>query len=302
MKPEREVIKFIPATIGVLMFSMTFVAVVLGIRSFDPMVMSLGRVVLLVPAAIVTLRLQKLPLLPARRDLPLMFLVAVGVIVFYPAMSTFALGSLSVGASGIINSLTPIAASVFALYIGHARPKQGFWWAAAAGTVATILFALSKDGQLTTTPLAVMALFVGVIGASVGNVAGATLSNRHRSYNVISWAILIASPLTILATAADLWLCPTHGLTASAYASGLIAPEAWFGFIYAALISSFGAHFFWLKGLDLVGVVRGSQLMLAQAPVTLIWGILVLGQIPSLLTWAAAAVILACVAWSQRAK
>lgn len=302
MKPERALIKFIPATIGVLMFSMTFVAVVLGIRSFDPIVMSLGRVVLLVPAAVITLKMNHLPLLPARRDLPLILLVAVGVIVLYPSMSTFALGSLSVGASGIINSLTPIGASVFAMYIGHSRPKRGFWFASAAGMIATILFALSKDGQLATTPLAVLALFIGVIGASVGNVAGATLSNRHRSYNVISWAILIASPMTILATAADLWLSPSHGLTAAAYASGAIAPEAWFGFIYAALISSFGAHFFWLKGLDLVGVVRGAQLMLGQAPVTLIWGILLLGQIPSLLTWAAAAVILACVAWSQRAK
>jgi hypothetical protein len=294
--------KFLPATIAVLMFSMTFVAVVLGIRSFDPIVMSLGRSILLVPAAIITLRSQRLSLLPSRRDLPFILLVAVGVILLYPSMSTFALGSISVGASGIINSLTPIVASVFALTIGHARPKPGFWVAAAAGTIATILFALSKDGQLTTTPLAVLALFIGVAGASVGNVAGATLSSHQKSYNVISWAILVASPLTLLATAADIWFSPTHGLNASAYQSGVIAPEAWFGFIYAALISSFGAHFFWLRGLDRVGVVRGSQLMLGQAPVTLIWGILLLGQIPSLLTWIAAGVIIACVGWSQRAK
>ena len=302
MFAKHPIVRFVPAAIGVLMFSMTFIAVVLGSRSFDPIVMSLGRVLLLLPAALITLQSQGLKFLPARSDLPLMLLVAAGVIVLYPTMSTFALGSRSVGASGIINSLTPIAASVFALYIGHARPKPAFWLAAAAGTLATILFALSKDGQLTTTPVAVLALFVGVIGASVGNVAGATLSNRHRSFNVISWAIVVASPLTLLATAADLWLSPSHGLTAAAFASGQVAPEAWFGFAYAALISSFGAHFFWLKGLDLVGVVRGSQLMLAQAPVTLIWGILLLEQIPSLLTWGAAVVILACVAWSQRAK
>ncbi|MEO0023805.1 MAG: hypothetical protein RL196_246 [Actinomycetota bacterium] len=294
--------KSLPAIIGVLMFSMTFPAVVLGSRGFDPIVMSLGRVVLLAPAAIITLRAQNLGVVPARKDLRLILLVALGVILLYPSMTTLALGSLSVGASGIINSLTPIFASVFAVYVGHAKPKPAFWWAAAAGTVATILFALSKDGQLTSTPLAVLALFVGVVGAAVGNVSGATLSNSHKSYNVISWGILVAAPFTLVITAIDVWLSPAHGLSQAAFAGGTIAPEAWFGFAYAALISSFGAHFFWLKGLDRVGVVRGSQLMLGQAPVTLIWGILLLGQIPSLLTWAAGAVIIACVAWSQRAK
>jgi len=294
--------RFLPAIIAVLMFSMTFVAVVLGSRGFDPIVMSLGRVILLVPAAVVTLRLQKLSLLPARKDLGLIAIVAAGVIVAYPLLSTYALASLSVGASGIINSLTPIIASVFALAIGHKQPKRAFWWAAAAGTVATILFALSKDGHLTSTPLAVLALFAGVVAAAVGNVSGATLSSRQKSYNVISWAILLAAPVTLGATAVDLIFSANHGLSQATINAGFVAPEAWFGFAYAALISSFGAHFFWLAGLDRVGVVRGSQLMLGQAPVTLIWGILLLGQYPSLLTWLAAGVIIACVAWSQRAK
>ena len=294
--------KSAPAILAVLMFSFTFIAVVLGGRSFDPIVMSVGRVLLLAPAAALTLRWQKLSLLPARKDLPMVLLVAAGVIVLFPALSTYALASLSVGASGIINSLTPIIASVFALVIGHSRPKPAFWVAAAAGTLATILFALSKDGHLTSTPLAVVALFIGVATAALGNVAGATLSARHKSFNVISWAIMVAAPITLVVTALDLWLSPWHGLTQAAFNAGAIAPEAWLGFGYAALISSFGAHFFWYHGLHRVGVVRGSQLQLVQPPVTLVWGILLLGQVPSLLTWLAAGVIVACVAWSQRVK
>jgi len=166
--------KYLPAILAVLMFSLTFPAVALGSRGFDPIVMSVGRVLLLVPAAIITLKSQRLALLPARKDLPLIALVAAGVIVVFPALSTYALQSLSVGASGIINSLTPIIASVFALMLGHHKPKRAFWWAAAAGTIATALFALSKDGHLMVAPLAVLALFVGVAAAALGNVAGAT--------------------------------------------------------------------------------------------------------------------------------
>ena len=294
--------RFLPAILAVLMFSMTFPAVVLAGHSFDPVVVSVGRVLLLLPAAIITLRAQKLSLLPARQDLGLVALVAAGVIILFPSLSTYALGYLSVGASGIINSLTPIIASVFAVFIGHSRPKKAFWWAAAAGTVATILFALSKDGHLTSTPLAVLALFVGVAAAAFGNVAGATLSARLKSFNVISWAIILAAPATLAITAFDIWVSPSHGLSQTAFNTGVIAPEAWFGFAYAALISSFGAHFFWYHGLHRIGVVRGSQLQLAQPPVTLVWGILLLGQIPNPFTWLAAGVIIACVAWSQKAK
>jgi drug/metabolite transporter (DMT)-like permease len=290
------------AAIAVLMFSMTFVAVVFANRGFDPIVVSLGRVILLAPAAVITLKSQSLKLLPDKQDIKWVALVALGVILMYPTLSTFALASISVGASGIINSLTPVFASLFAMFIGHKKPKQAFWWSAAAGTTATILFALSKDGQLTSTPLAVGALFIGVVGAAIGNVSGATISQRHKSFNVISWAILLAMPLTIAATVLDLILSPNHGLSQASVEAGFVAPEAWFGFAYAALISSFGAHFFWFAGLNRVGIVRGSQLMLAQAPITLVWGLLLLGQIPSPLTWIAAGVIVACVAWSQRAK
>lgn len=302
MQTERAFTKFIPATIGVLMFSLTFIAVVLGSRGFDTIVISFGRVLLLAPAAIITLRAQKLSLLPARADLKLIIVVAVGVVIGYPSLTSFALSQLSVGASGVINSLTPIIASVFAVWIGHGRPKRQFWFAALAGMVATILFALSKDGHLISTPIAVIALFFGVIAAAGGNTAGATLSGRQKSFNVISWATLVATPVTLTVTVLDIVLNPHHGLSDAAFLAGTVPPEAWLGFAYAALISSFGGHFFWLRGLERVGVVRGSQLMLGQAPVTLIWGLLLLGQVPTLLTWAAALVVVACVGWSQRAK
>jgi drug/metabolite transporter (DMT)-like permease len=284
------------------MFSLTFIAVVIASRGFDPIIVGLGRVLLLAPAAVITLRLGRKSLFPARKDLGLVLLVAAGVVVLYPALTTFALGQVSVSASGVIASILPILSSVFAIYLGHGRPKLQFWIAASVGMLATVAFALTKDANLVAAPLAGLALFASMFAAGIGNVAGATLGRENKSYHVISWGIILSLPLTLTATLLDIWLSPGHGLTAEAYASGSIPFEAWIGFAYAALISSFGAHFFWFRGLHEVGVVRGSQLQLAQAPITLIWGIVLLGQIPTLLTWMAAGVVLACVAWSQRAK
>lgn len=294
--------KYSSAVIAVLMFSLTFIAVVFASRGFDPIVVGIGRVLLLAPAAVITLKLGGMPLLPRRKDLGLVLLVATGVVVLYPALTTFALGQVSVSASGVIASMLPILSSVFAIYLGHGRPKFQFWIAAVVGMLATIGFALTKDANLVAAPLAGLALFASMFAAALGNVAGATLGRENKSYHVISWGIIVSLPLSVTATALDIWLSPNHGLTAAVFASGSIPVEAWIGFAYAALISSFGAHFFWFRGLHVVGVVRGSQLQLAQAPVTLVWGILLLGQVPTVLTWMAAGVVLACVAWSQRAK
>ena len=294
--------KYVSALIAVLMFSLTFIAVVIASRAFDPVIVGLGRVLLLAPAAIITLRLGQKSLLPHRKDLGLVLLVAAGVVVLYPALTTFALGQVSVSASGVIASMLPILSSVFAIFLGHGHPKFKFWIAATVGMLATIAFSLTKDANLVAAPIAGLALFAAMFAAAIGNVAGATLGRENKSYHVISWGIIISLPFTLTATLLDIWLSPSHGLTAEVFASGSIPFEAWIGFAYAALISSFGAHFFWFRGLHQVGVVRGSQLQLAQAPITLVWGILLLGQIPTLLTWMAAGVVLACVAWSQRAK
>jgi drug/metabolite transporter (DMT)-like permease len=72
--------------------------------------------------------------------------------------------------------------------------------------------------------------------------------------------------------------------------------------LYASLFSIIIGNIMMNKGLYVIGLVRGSQLQLIQPVVTMILSIVILREAVGPITWAAAAVILASVAWSQRLK
>lgn len=88
---------------------------------------------------------------------------------------------------------------------------------------------------------------------------------------VISWALGLATPVTLAIVAADFVLGPHRDF---AGAGG----RAWLGFAYVAVVSAYVGFFPWYAGLARGGVARVGQVQLVQPVLSLAWAALLLGE------------------------
>lgn len=283
------------AVTAVVGFGATFIAVTLGSESFSPIVMSFGRVVPGAIAAIIALRLMRQPLLPPRAAFPAIFGVTAGIVLGFPFLSTLALQTIPAADAGVIGALTPLITATISVFIGYKKPRPLFWMAAGLGTVAAAVLAYLRGGSEFGGGAfwGYLALVGAMLLASIGHISGNRLAGKFNSFHVLCWAVMISIPIQLPGVLIDLSVNPiTEWPTAS----------AWVGFLYASLFSIIIGNYMMNHGLFKIGLVRGSQLQLIQPVVTMILSIVVLHRAVSPLTWIAAAVILASVAWSQRLK
>lgn len=295
MVKQSKVTGYILAAIGMLFFSFTLVAVKLGLESFTPTVMSFGRVIPVSLICLIALKMSGKSLLPPREDLNQVLAVTIGVVIAFPAITSFSLQHVTAGEAGIIGALGPIIAAALAVLYGHKHPGKEFWFAAAIGTVATIVFALTRGlgqggGELLFW---YAALLVSVTLWSWGQVTGGTLSGKHHSIHVLAWAILLGTPLNAAVAGYDILVANpiTHWPTLSAL----------IGFLFVSFISMFMAFYIWYAAMARIGVVKTTVLQLVQPILTLVWGIWLIKEEAKLDTWIAALVIIIAVGYTQRA-
>ena len=105
----------------------------------------------------------------------------------------------------------------------------------------------------------------------------------------ICWALVLAAPVTLPIAAAT---APDHAPTAAARG----------GLLYVSVGSMFLGFFAWYAGLARGGVARISQIQLVQTPLSLVWSALLLGERISWSTALVAAVVVGCVAATQRSR
>lgn len=279
---------------GMLMLSFTLIALKLGLESFSPIVMSFGRVIPASIVAVIALKLSGLKLLPPKKDLPRVLGLTIGVVMGFPALTSFTVQHISAGEAGVIGALGSIITASLSVIYGHKKPGRIFWIASVFGTLAAMGFAITRSatsavsGDLLWYSLMLLAVFLW----SWGQVTGATLTSKHRSIHILAWAILIGTPVNALITVTDLVAHPmTEWPTLS----------AWFGFLYVSLVSMFMVFLVWYAAMDRIGMARTSQFQLVQPVVTLLLGIWLLGEVVVPTTWIFAALIIAAVAWTQSA-
>jgi drug/metabolite transporter (DMT)-like permease len=188
----------------------------------------------------------------------------------------------------VVVGLLPLATSAVAALRTGARPPAMFWWAAAAGAAVVLAFTLQQsdfrpgpaDGYLLGALLA----------CSAGYAEGGRLARRMPGWQVIAWGVLAALPVNTLICALALPAGQIH-----------LTVQAVSGLGYVAVVSQFGGFVLWYQGMAAIGVLRASQLQLAQPLLTLCWAVLVLGErLPPAAPVAALAVI-ACIAATQHA-
>ena len=258
--------------VGVVAFSLTVpftrVAVVDGLA---PLFVGSGRAVIaaVIAAAALWLSRQRLP---RGTQWARVAVIAAGVVVGFPLLTSFALTSVPASHGAVVIALLPAATAVMVVIRARERPSRSFWVVAAVGALLAVLFAsLQGGGALFQLHWADALLFGAVVAAAVGYAEGGLLARELGSWQTVSWALVVASPLMLSLT---VFSAVSHPPVA--------APVQWAAFVYLGVVSMFLGFVAWYRGLAIGPMARVSQVQLIQPVLTIGWAALLLGE---QLTW-----------------
>ncbi|WP_031097536.1 DMT family transporter [Streptomyces sp. NRRL S-15] len=275
------------AGLGVLAFSLTFPSTVWGLESFGPWSLVALRSMLAALIAGCALLAGRVPV-PERRHWGGIAVVAGGVVVGFPLLTSLALQTSTSSHAAVVVGLLPLTTALLSALRTGSRPPRAFWIAALAGAAVVIAFTVQQSGgKLSGGDLY---LFGALLVCAAGYTEGGRLAGVMPGWQVIGWALVLSLPLAIAGAAVALPFEPVH-LTARGVA----------GLVWVAAGSTFLGLYGWYRGMAEIGVPRASQLQLAQPLLTLVWSFLALGEEVSTAAPVAAVAVLVCIAVTQRA-
>lgn len=280
------------ALLGVFFFSLSLPMTKLALDGFNPFVTAFGRAAIAGLLAVVLLRVRNVPFPPRELWRGIWFTVA-GAVIGWPVLVALALQRTTSAHTAVVASFMPLATAIMAVLRFRERVATTFWIAAGTGTTALVAFSLSRGGA-AGADLTADALMVGaVLASSWCYVEGANLTKQMPGWQVISWVVAFALPITLPGTFLLQALLPHPAA---------IPLHAWAGFLFIAFFSMYFGFFAWYRGLSQAGVAKGSQMQQLQALMTLGWSVLLLGEHVGASTILAAIVVVASVAWAQASR
>ncbi|MBT2530921.1 DMT family transporter [Arthrobacter sp. ISL-48] len=256
--------------LGVAAFSFTIPFTKLAVASLSPLFIGSGRAVVaaVLAASALALARQRLPhgLQWARLGM-----VAAGVVVGFPLLTSFALSTTPASHGAVVVALLPAATATAAVLRGRERPRLAFWFITGAGALAAIAFASMQSGGFGQLHWADVLLLGAVVAAAIGYAEGGLLARELGAWQTVSWALVLASPLMVFLTAIAMAQQPPSA-----------TPVQWAAFGYLGVVSMFLGFFAWYRGLAIGPMAQVSQIQLTQPVLTICWAGLLLGEA---LTW-----------------
>ncbi|WP_406001885.1 DMT family transporter [Streptomyces sp. NBC_00829] len=276
------------AALGVVAFSLTFPSTAWGLESFGPWSLVAVRSALAALVAGVFLLALRVAL-PDRRHWAGLAVVAGGVVVGFPLLTTLALQTSTTSHAAVVVGLLPLTTASFAALRTGRRPSRIFWLAALGGAAVVIAFTVRESGG--SLQRGDLYLFGALLVCAAGYTEGGRLAGLMPGWQVIGWALILCLPLAVAGAAVSLSVEPVR-LTAH----GVI------GLLWVSAGSTFLGLYVWYRGMAAIGIAKASQLQLAQPLLTLVWSVSLLGERLSPAAPVAAVAVLVCIAVTQRAR
>ena len=276
---------------GVLLFSFSVPLTKEAVGGFSPFLTATGRAAIAGVVAASLLAWRRVPPPPARQLRPLVYTM-LGAVFGWPVLLALALERTTSAHVAVIAAFMPLTTALIAVLRTHERVTWQFWAAAGTGTAALVAFALSRAGG--RGDLLADGLVVGaVLASSWCYVEGASVTRAMPGWQVISWVVVLALPVTVPASALIWWFSRGGYHT---------TPVEWSSLVLLGLSSMYLGFFAWYRGLSLAGIARGGQVQQLQALLTLVWSALLLGEHVTAPTVLVALTVIASVVWAQRGR
>ena len=285
---SREQLGLLLGFVGMVIFGGTLPAPRLAVSAIDPIAITALRAAIAGGCSLAVLIALRRPL-PPRALWPQLFIAMLCVVILFPLFMSLGMQTVDASHGGVVLGVLPIATALVAVAITHERPRSLFWIASLAGAALVIAFALRQGGG--TMSSGDLMLFVAVAMGAIGYAFSGRLTSNMPGWEVISWALVIALPVSIpaawLTMPADIMQLPTKPLL---------------GLLYVTLFSQWIGFFAWNAALAMGGIARVSQVQLLQPFVTFALAAWFNGES---ITWqivAFAAAVVATVAISTRTR
>ena len=287
---SRERLGLLLGFVGMAIFGGTLPATRIAVAAIDPLALTALRTAIAGLCSLALLLVLRRPFPPRR----LWFELAVAslcVCIMFPFLMALAVRTVDAAHGGVVMGALPIATAFVAVLITHERPKPLFWIASIAGAALVVAFALRQGGgSLSSGDLL---LFAAVAASAIGYTFSGRLTASMPGWEVISWAVVIALPVSL----------PAAALTFPAdYAH--IALKPWLAVLYVALFPQWIGFFAWNAGLAMGGIARVSQVQLLQPFVTFTLAAIFAGETitPQIVLFAAAVVATVAISTRTRAQ
>ncbi len=277
---------WINGLIGVVIFAGSLPATRVAVADFDPVFLTLARAAIagLLGLALLLLFREKRPL---RADLLPLLVVSLCVVIGFPLLTALALRHVTAAHSIVFIGLLPLATALFGVLLAWRARNPAFWLLSGLGSALVVGFALTQG--FAAAPTGDLLMLAAIVICGLGYAEGAQLSRRLGGWQVISWALLLALPVT---AGAALVLRPVDLAATGA--------PAWLGLAYVSLFSMLIGFVFWYRGLAQGGIAAVGQLQLLQPFFGLALAGLLLGETVTWPMLAASAAVAACVAAARR--
>jgi len=287
---SRERLGLLLGFIGMAIFGGTLPATRIAVAEIDPIALTALRTVIAGLCSLVLLLVLRRPL-PPRALWPQLLIAMLCVAVLFPLLMSMGMQRVDASHGGVVLGVLPIATALVAVAITHERPRPLFWIASVAGAALVIAFSLRQGGGAFST--GDLLLFAAVAVSAIGYAFSGRLTSHMPGWEVISWILVIALPLSI----------PVAGLAMPADVTH-IALKPWLGLLYVALFSQWIGFFAWNAGLAIGGIARVSQVQLLQPFVTFALAAAFAGETITLqiLLFAAAVVLTVAISTRTRAR
>jgi len=286
-RETREKLGLFLGLVGVICFSLTLPSTRIAVEYFGTTIVGLGRTVVaaIVVAVVLMIRKEKIP---SWRQFKSIVIVAIGAVLGFPLLTSWAMESLPVSHGAVEVALLPLATAGFAMFRAGERPSLKFWISSLIGSFAVIIYALQLGfGQLQYADIALLAAVV-ILGLSYAE--GGKLAGEIGSWQVIAWAIIIGAPFFIIPV----------GLQFST--EMLQAPlQAWVSFLYLSIVSQFLAYVAWYSGMSMGGIARVSQIQYLQPFFMIVFATLFLNESITIFTIAVAVIVVISVILGKNA-
>lgn len=285
---SREHLGLLLGFVGMAIFGGTLPATRIAVSAIDPLALTALRTAIAGICALALLIVLRRPL-PPRRLWPQLAVAMLCVSILFPFLMALSMQTVDASHGGVVLGILPIATALVAVVITHERPKPLFWIASVAGAALVIAFAMRQGGGALSS--GDVLLFGAVAASATGYAFSGRLTRQMPGWEVISWALVMALPISLPAAAltwpADLAQIPAKPLLA---------------LLYVALFPQWIAFFAWNAGLAMGGIARVSQVQLLQPFITFALAALFNDETITLPIVLFAAAVVATVAISTRTR
>jgi len=276
------------AFLGVFLFSASLPLTKLALQGYDPLFTAFARPIIAAAIAIPLMVKANALSLPRALWRPMVF-TTLGAVFGWPIFIALALQRSTSAHIAVIAAVMPLVTAIIAVIKHKRHPGRSFWIASLLGTCLLIIFALSRGGAKGENGVADILTIIAVFASAYCYVEGAGLTAYMPGWQVISWIVILGTPLSLLGAMAVY----TH--THQHYTFHW---NAFLSLLGIGISSMYLGFFAWYRGLRDLGVAHGSQVQQLQAILTLGWSALFLHEHITLSTVLAALGIVLCVLWA----